>query len=309
MAKARAIAKRRKAVNNIRKITRTMELIATNRFRKALNRATEAETYTRKIAELVADLGNTSEEFTHPLLVRRDPVRRSLLLVLSSNRGLAGGYNGNVLRAASVRLQDNQTEGTETSLEVAGKRGIGYFRFRKMATDASYTQFEDRPQFGEIEVMAERYIKMFLQGTIDRLDVAFTQFVSASRQIATVQTLLPITTSDIGKLAQPVRQAKPTATADAPAPPKKAEPVPYEFLPDPRSILEEIVPVSFKVRLFKCFLDAAVSEQIARMVAMGGATKNADDLSKSLTRQYNRARQNQITRELADIVGAAAALK
>src|SRR5262249_49305449 len=120
MAKARAIVRRRKAVENIRKITRTMELIATNRFRKALNRATEAEAYTRKIAEMVADLAGTTEGFVHPLMVRREPVRRALLLVLSSNRGLAGGYNGNVLRAAVTRLQDNQTEGTETSLEVAG---------------------------------------------------------------------------------------------------------------------------------------------------------------------------------------------
>jgi F-type H+-transporting ATPase subunit gamma len=310
MAKARAIVKRRKAVDNIRKITRTMELIATNRFRKAQNRAIEAETYTRKIAELVADLGKTSEEFTHPLLVPRDPVKRSLLLVLSSNRGLAGGYNGNVLRAASIRLQENQADNTETALEVAGKRGIGYFRFRKIVPEATYMQFEDRPQYDEVEVLADRYIKLFLQGTIDRVDVAYTQFVSTSRQLARVQTLLPITTADIGQIAPPVRQAQPAAPGtSAPAPAPKGEPVPYEFLPDPRSILEEIVPVSFKVRLFKCFLDAAVSEQIARMVAMGGATKNADDLVKSLTRQYNRARQNQITRELADIVGAAAALK
>jgi F-type H+-transporting ATPase subunit gamma len=309
MAKARAIVKRRKAVDNIRKITRTMELIATNRFRKAQNRATEAATYTKKIAELVADLGKTSEEFTHPLLVARDPVRKSLLLVLSSNRGLAGGYNGNVLRAASMRLQDNQTEGIETSLEVAGKRGIGYFRFRKIVPTATYTQFEDRPQFGEVDVLADKYIKMFLQGQIDRFDVAYTQFVTSSRQTATVQTLLPITTADLSSVASTVRQAK-TAAAEISTPAtKKREPVPYEFLPDPRSILEEIVPVSFKVRLFKCFLDAAVSEQIARMVAMGAATKNADDLVKSLTRQYNRARQNQITRELADIVGASAALK
>jgi F-type H+-transporting ATPase subunit gamma len=309
MAKARAIVKRRKAVDNIRKITRTMELIATNRFRKAQNRATEAATYTKKIAELVADLGKTSEEFTHPLFVPRDPVRKSLLLVLSSNRGLAGGYNGNVLRAASVRLQDNQTEGTETSLEVAGKRGIGYFRFRKIVPTATYTQFEDRPQFGEVELLADKYIKMFLQGKIDRLDVAYTQFVTSSRQTATVQTLLPIATADLSQAASTARQAK-SAAAEIPTfPTPKREPVPYEFLPDARSILEEIVPVSFKVRLFKCFLDAAVSEQIARMVAMGAATKNADDLVKSLTRQYNRARQNQITRELADIVGASAALK
>jgi F-type H+-transporting ATPase subunit gamma len=240
--------------------------------------------------------------------VRREPVRKSLLLVLTSNRGLAGAYNGNVLRAANIRLVDNQTEGTETTLEVAGKRGINFFRFRKVPTEATYTQFEDRPQYEEVEALAEKYIKLFVQGSIDRLDVAYTQFVSSSRQVATVQTLLPITTADIGKATQSVRQSRPAA-AESAAPVRKGEPVPYEFLPDPRSILEEIVPVSFKVRLFKCFLDAAVSEQIARMVAMGGATKNADDLVKSLTRLYNRARQSQITRELADIVGAAAALK
>ena len=308
MAKARAIIKRRKAVENIRKITRTMELIATNRFRKALNRATEAEAYTRKIAELVADLGETSGDLKHPLLTRRDPIKRSLMLVITSNRGLAGGYNGNVLRAAILRHHDNQTDGIETSFEVAGKRGIGFFRFRKLVPDATYTQFEDRPQFHEIEVLAEKYIKLYVQGTIDRLDVAYTQFISSSRQVATVQTLLPITTADIGKATPSVRQAGP-ADQKAPAPAKKGGPVPYEFLPDAASILEEIVPVSFKVRLFKCFLDAAVSEQIARMVAMGGATKNADDLVKLLTRQYNRARQNQITRELADIVGATGALK
>jgi F-type H+-transporting ATPase subunit gamma len=307
MAKARSIIKRRKAVDNIRKITRTMELIATNRFRKALNRATEAEAFTRKIAEIVADLGETSGETKHPLLARRDPVKRSLLLVLTSNRGLAGGYNGNVLRASLVRHHDNETDGTATTLEVSGKRGIGYFRFRKMVADATYTQFEDRPQFQEVEVLADKYIKLYTEGSIDRLDVAYTQFVSASRQIAMVQTLLPISTADIGRAIPSVRQANPAA-AEA-AKPKTTAPVPYEFLPDAKSILEEIVPVSFKVRLFKCFLDAAVSEQIARMVAMGGATKNADDLVKSLTRQYNRARQSQITRELADIVGAADALE
>jgi F-type H+-transporting ATPase subunit gamma len=122
-----------------------------------------------------------------------------------------------------------------------------------------------------------------------------------------VQTLLPITKSEMGRVAASVRQAKADSKAAQPAAKERGK-VPYEFLPDARSILEEIVPVAFKVRLFKCFLDAAVSEQIARMVAMGGATKNADDLVKTLTRQYNRARQTQITRELADIVGAAAAL-
>src|SRR4051812_21281795 len=166
MAKARAIVKRRKSVQNIRKITRTMELIATARFKKALDRATEAEAYTRKIAELVADLGETSGEVSHPLLERRETVKKSLLLVLSSNRGLAGGYNGNVLKAALRAHQDGQSDGIEVRTEVAGKRGIAFLKFRGFSTDATYTQFEDRPQFAEVEVLAEKYIKMYVSGEI-----------------------------------------------------------------------------------------------------------------------------------------------
>jgi F-type H+-transporting ATPase subunit gamma len=309
MAKARAIVMRRKAVQNIRKITRTMELIATARFKKALDRATEAEAYTRKIAELVADLGATSLDVSHPLLESRETVRHSLLLVLTSNRGLAGGYNGNILRVATRTLQDHEVEGFPTILEVAGKRGINYFRFRGIPTDATFTQFEDRPQFDEVETLANRYIGLFVRGEIDRFDVAYTRFINTARQEAVIQTLLPMKVAQDGDTGPSVRQAKPKGTPEVGAPATTGARVPYEFLPDPKSILEEIVPVSFKVRLFKCFLDAAVSEQIARMVAMRGATENADDMIKNLTRLYNRARQSQITRELAEIVGGAAALE
>ena len=271
MAKARAIVIRRKAVQNIRKITRTMELIATARFKKALDRATEAEAYTRKIAELVADLGSTALEVSHPLLEKREPVKRSLLLVLTSNRGLAGGYNGNIVRLATRTYQEHQTEGIQTVLEVAGKRGINYCRFRGIPMDATYTQYEDRPQYDDVEKLAERYIGLYVRGEIDQLAVAYTRFESAARQVAVVQTLLPMTTASVGQAGPSVRQAKPAeCRVGVDASTKRGEPVPYEFLPDPRSILEEIVPVSFKVRLFKCFLDAAVSEQIARMVAMRG---------------------------------------
>jgi F-type H+-transporting ATPase subunit gamma len=307
MAKARAIVKRRKSVQNIRKITRTMELIATARFKKALDRATEAEAYTRKIAELVGDLGTTAKEVSHPLLEQRETTKSSLVLVLTSNRGLAGGYNGNVLRVASRTMQEYATEGIAPVLEVAGKRGINYFRFRGIKPEATYTHFEDRPQFDEVEVLADKYIGLYLNKDIDRLEVAYTRFISSARQVAVVDTLLPMTAAQVGEAAQSVRQAKGANSAAASEP--KGERVPYEFLPDARSILEEIVPVSFKVRLFKCFLDAAVSEQIARMVAMRGATENADDMIKSLTMLYNRARQAQITRELAEIIGGAAALE
>ncbi len=295
-------------MQNIRKITRTMELIATARFKKALDRATEAEAYTRKIAELVADLGATALSVSHPLLEVREPVKRSLMLIMTSNRGLAGGYNGNVTRVATRAYHDYQAEGIPIVLEVAGKRGINFLRFRGIRADATYTQFEDRPQFDEVEVLANKYIGMYIRGEIDKLDVAYTQFVSIARQVAVVQTLLPMTTASVGEAGPSVRQARPPAASGEPAP-TKGERVPYEFLPDPKSILEEIVPVSFKVRLFKCFLDAAVSEQIARMVAMRGATENADEMVRSLTMLYNRARQSQITRELAEIIGGAAALE
>jgi len=291
MAKARAIIKRRKSVQNIRKITRTMELIATARFKKALDRASEAAAYTKKI---VADLGATGASASHPLLAVHPEVKNSRLLILTSNRGLAGGYNGNVLRASTLNYQAAAAEDVKVTFDIAGKRGITYAKFRGLKTEATYTNFEDRPQFEEVEVLANRYIELYVSGKIDRLDVAYTRFVSSSKQVAVVETLLPMTAASVGG-----------TDASAPA----ANRVPYEFLPTAGSILEEIVPVSFKVRLFKCFLDAAVSEQISRMVAMRGATENADDMIKALTRLYNRARQAQITRELAEIIGGAAALE
>ena len=148
---------------------------------------------------------------------------------------------------------------------------------------------------------------MFLRGEVDRVDVAYTKFINSARQEAVVQTLLPMTAAQVSEPVESVRQPKPDAAKEAGKPAK--ERVPYEFIPDAASILEEIVPVSFKVRLFKCFLDAAVSEQISRMVAMRGATENADEMVKNLTMLYNRARQAQITRELAEIIGGAAALE
>ena len=306
MAKARAIIERRKAVQNIKKITRTMELIATARFKKALDRATEAEAYTRKIAELVQELGGSGTSVQHPLLENRESPKNSVLLVLTSNRGLAGGYNANVLRQAIRTRQENELASVGTNLEVAGKRGINFLRFQGIRPDKTFTNFEDRPQFAEVEEIAERYIKLFVDRKVDRVEVAYTRFISVARQEAVVSTLLPMSTKDVGQVETSARSKKKTEEHAAKT---SSANVPYEFLPDATSILEEIVPVSFKVRLFKCFLDAAVSEQIARMVAMKGATENAEDMSKTLSRLYNRARQAQITRELSEIIGAVAALE
>lgn len=298
MAKTRAIVKRRKAIRNIRKITRTMELIATARFKKALDRAVEAEAYTRKIAELAADLTATVTNISHPLLEKRPEVKNTLLLVISSNRGLCGGYNGGILRAAGERIGQIKLENSALHLELSGKRAIAYFRFQGIRAENTFTHLEDKPRYDEVEQLANRYLADYIAGRIDRVEVAYMKFLNAARQSAVVETLLPL--SAIAESG--VRQRGPAHAI-------VRQPVEYEFLPSAREILEVILPVAFKVRLFKCFLDAAVSEQIARRVAMKAATENAEDMIKKLTRQYNRARQAQITKEIAEVIGGAEALK
>jgi F-type H+-transporting ATPase subunit gamma len=296
MAKTRALVKRRKAIRNIRKITRTMELIATARFKKAMDRASEAEAFTRKITELAADLSANATNITHPLLATRESVKNSLLLVITSNRGLCGGYNASILREAIARTRQLRDEGVNLHLELSGKRAIAYFRFQRIAADATFTQFEDKPRFEEVEVLANRYIADYIAGKLDRVEVAYMKFLNAARQMPVLETFLPLS-------SVPTPDRRPGA---APGAGPKIE---YEFIPSARDILEEILPVSFKVRLFKCFLDAAVGEQIARRVAMKAATENADEMIKNITQQYNRARQAQITKEIAEVIGGAEALK
>jgi F-type H+-transporting ATPase subunit gamma len=295
MANPRAIVKRRKAVRNIRKITRTMELIATARFKKAFDRATRAEAYTRKIAELAADISASAGDVSHPLLAKHEQVKNSLLLVLTSNRGLCGGYNASILREAIQRIKAIQQEGAALHLEASGKRAIAYFRYQRIPAEATYTQFEDKVTFEEVDELASRYIAAYTSGKLDRVEVAFMKFINTARQTPVVETLLPL--SEVA------------STDKDQAPGKRDRAVEYEFLPSAGGILEEILPMSFKVRLFKCFLDAAVSEQIARRVAMKGATENAGEMIKYLTRQYNRARQSNITREISEVIGGAAALE
>jgi F-type H+-transporting ATPase subunit gamma len=296
MAKTRALVQRRKAIRNIRKITRTMELIATARFKKAMDRAVQADAYTRKIAELAADLSASAVDVSHPLLKEREQIKNSLLLVLTSNRGLCGGYNGSILREAAAAIRRTQAEGVTLHLELSGKRAIAYARYQGLAAEATYTQFEDKPRFEEVDELANRYLAAYIAGTIDRVQVCYMKFLNAARQMPVVETLLPLSQ------VAPETRRPPGQTAAA----GKVE---YEFLPSAKDILEEILPVSFKVRLFKCFLDAAVSEQIARRVAMKAATESADTMIKNLSRHYNRARQAQITKEIAEIVGGAEALK
>jgi F-type H+-transporting ATPase subunit gamma len=295
MANLRVLVKRRKAVRNIRKITKTMELIATSRFQRALKRATEAEAYTRKIAELAADLSKNAGDVSHPLLAQR-PVKKSLLLVITSNRGLCGGYNGSIIREATAAIRKANADNAPFDLEVSGRRGITYCKFQRIPTVKTYTQFEDKPTYEQVDELASRYVELFVTGQVDQIRVAYMKFENAARQSPVVETLLPL-----ASIAVETRSKAPAEAASAK--------VDYEFLPDAGDILEELVPAAFKARLFKCFLDAAVSEQIARRVAMKSATENAGDLIKAITRTYNRTRQANITKEISELIAGSEALK
>jgi F-type H+-transporting ATPase subunit gamma len=291
MAKTRALVKRRQALGNIKKITKTMELIATARFKKAMDRAIEAEAYTRKVAELAADVSASGAQIKHPLLEKREQIKNTLLLVIAANRGLCGGYNATILREANAAIRQIREAGSTLHLELSGKRAISYFRFQRVHAEATYTHFEDKPSFAEVEVLANKYLEAYSKGAVDQVQVVYVKFLSAGRQKPVTETLLPLT-------------ALPTTSEAIPR-----QTVEYEFLPNAQDILEEILPVSFKVRLFKCFLDAAVSEQIARRAAMKAATEKCSDMIKLISSQYNRARQAQITKEIAEVLGGAEALK
>lgn len=297
MANPRELDQRRKSIRNIRKITRTMELIATARFKKAMDRAAAATAYTDRITNLVSDLTRAGLSVSHPLLEPRTETRHAKLVVLTANRGYCGGFNGNLLRAGLGTLAELKAKVPKVTIEVSGKKGINGLKFRGVTPDEGFTQFEDRPRYDEVEPIAERYLRAYAAGELDRLDVVYTRFDNISKQQVAIETLLPLGSLNSGGDGAGDEASSGSTTTEN-----------YEFLPSPESILEEVVPTSFKVKLFKCFLDSAVSEQIARMVAMKGATENASDLIKQLSMQYNRARQGRITSELMDLIGGVEAL-
>lgn len=295
MANRRELVKRRKSVRNIRKITRTMQLIATARFQAALNRATASKPYTEKLAEMVRDIAGAAERVDHPLMRAPQDTSRSALIILTSMRGLCGGYNANILRTAIEHLNNQKELGRDVDVYVVGKKGIAYFRFLKRPMHERITNIGDVPRFESVEPIANGLMDRFKSGEVGSVHVVYMRFFSASKQRPEVIQLLPLK-QEITSDAQPDGEASGRVTAQ------------YEFSPEPQSLLNELLPATVRIRLFQCFNEAAVSEQIARMVAMKAATDAAGDMITSISRQYNRARQTQITMELLDIVGGANAL-
>ena len=286
MANRRVLVKRRKAVRNIRKITRTMQLIATARFQATFNRAVATRPYSQKLGELVADLARASGNIDHPLMRKNPNAPKSALVVISSNRGLCGGYNAGVLRKAVAHVE---AQGKPVDVHMVGKKGVGYFRFLGRPVAERITHLADEVRYAEIEPIANKLMEQFVRGEIGAVYVAYVAFESASRQTPTVTQLLPL--------------APPPVAGNS-----SAKTVEYEFSPEPAELLAALLPASVRMRLFQSFVEAVVSEHVARMVAMKAATDAAGDMIKSLTRRYNRARQTHITMELLDIIGGASSL-
>lgn len=292
MARARAIVKRRKAVRSIRKITRTMQLIATARFQQAHNRAVAGRPYVTRIRQMVGQLSE-GVDLDHPLLRENPETAPDLVLVLTSNRGLAGGYNSNVLRTAIRHIDGLAGQGRKFQVHMVGKKGIQYFKFLGRELAGVHMEFGDKPTYEQVAELADQLMAQYSAGQLRTVSVAYMHFISTGSQRPEVVQLLPM---------EPPKKAEDEAVESHRA-------VEWEFSPDPVSILADLLPEAVKVSLYQAFLEAVTSEQVARMVAMKAATDAAGDMIKYLSLQYNRARQTQITLELLDIVGGANALQ
>jgi F-type H+-transporting ATPase subunit gamma len=300
MAQAKVLIKRRKSVRNTEKITRTMEMVSTVKYKQSYGRIASSGPYQEKLRELMADLAGAGARASHPLLESRE-VRRSLILLLTSNRGLCGAYNANLIATARERLELERGEGAEATLEIVGKKGAQYFRFIGQPIGAEHHHFSDRPRFPDVNALAEDYIERYTTGEIDRVVIVYQKFFSAGRQRPVAEVLLPLVAESVAE-----ETAGGTVAGVAAAPRGEVD---YIYSPDPDSLMRELMPAYFKTTMYNDFLHAAVGEHLARMVAMKNATDAANKLIRTLTRMYNRARQSQITNEIAELMGGVEALK
>ncbi|MFK7760145.1 MAG: ATP synthase F1 subunit gamma [Phycisphaerales bacterium] len=290
MGNARDIKKRMKAVGNIKRITRTMQMIATSKFAKAQTTSLAARPYTDTLFGLVAQLADAGVGEGHPLLTEPSADANELTLMISADRGLCGPYNGTIVRTTLKHLREDSAAGNG-AIEVVGKKGAGALKFNGYSGFTHHTHVGDVPRFDDIERMAEKFIELFTSGEVSAVRVVYMKYFSAGRQRPEILQLLPFS-------APEVDESQDVTMSDV-----------YEFSPDADTLLDTLLPAAVKAVLFQCFNDAVVSEHIARMVAMKAATDNAGKMGGLLKREYNRVRQTQITTELTEIISGAAALE
>jgi len=288
MAKGRELKGRIKTVENTRKITRTMEMVATSKMKRAQDRVVAARPYALALADVISSLYSSDLAERFPLLRQPTQQRRVALIVLTSNRGLAGGFNSNLIKAARAQITELEKAGTKVEVHVIGKKGIGYFKYVGRELASQRIDVTDRPTALNAAEIVDGLMAEYIAGDLDGVYVTYARFVSALSTPPTTDRILPVT------------------------PPKAKEggmQRDYLLFPDAEAILTELLPSYVRNAVYRALVETVAGEQSARRTAMKNATDNAGDILNVLRRTYNRARQAQITQEIAEIVGGAAALQ
>jgi F-type H+-transporting ATPase subunit gamma len=291
----RSLRRRIKSVQSTKKITRAMELISASRIVKAQQKVAAARPYAEQITNVIRNLSAAGAGGGQALLTPRESVSTVGVIVLAADRGLAGGYNSAVIRLAEKALLEAEAEGHSTQLFAVGRKAVSYFRYRGREVTAEFTGFTDSPSYEDARRIADEVVGRFEAGELDRVELAFTEFVSMGVQRATIGRFVPLDTEAL------VEDEEPAAKKEGP----QAD---YEFEPGAEAILERLLPRYVESRLFSALLEAAASEHAARQRAMKSATDNAGDLITRLDRRMNRARQDSITTEIIEIASGAEAL-
>jgi len=292
MAKPLELKRRIRSVQNTRKITKTMELVSTSKLKRAQDRVVGARPYAQALAEVIGELYSPELAERFPLL--RQPshtgrgagVRRAALLLITSNRGLCGAFNANLIREARRRLEELERQDAHTELHLVGKKGISYFKFTKRNIASQRIDIGDRPTLEHAAELVKPLMERFSKGDLDAVDVVFAKFNSAVSTPPTTLRILPIA-----------------------APEKRRSAVNYILKPSAEEILQELLPLYVQNQMYRALVETAAAEHGARRTAMKNATDAGQDMLTILQRTFNRARQAQITQELAEIVGGAEALK
>jgi F-type H+-transporting ATPase subunit gamma len=288
-AQLRVVRRRIRSVQSTMKITRAMELIAASRIVKAQQRVEASRPYAELLTQAMEDVARQTGALVHPLLEERPTPQRAGVLVATSDRGLAGSYNSNIFRLAELTMASVRGRGLEPILYAVGKKAIGYFRFRGVPMEATWSGFSEVPTHAAAEDIGRRVIADFASGRIDELHAIYTDFRSAFTLRATQKRFLPVAPEEIASA-----QHEPSAE--------------YLFEPEPAEILDDLLPAYVVTKVYAALLESAASENAARRRAMKAATDNAEDLIKVLSRQANRARQDEITTEIMEIVSGSEAL-
>lgn len=286
MAKGRELKARIKTTENTRKITRTLEMVSTSKMKRAQDRVHAARPYANALSDVISSLYTPELAEQFPLLRQPARPRRAAVILLNSNRGLAGGFNANLIKEARAQLQRLRAQGIETELHVSGRKGIGYFRYLGEPLAVARTDITDRPTAEDAASLVESLMHRFIDGSLDAVYVVYAHFMSVLSCPPTTTQVLPV--------------VPPTRTGAAPD---------YLLFPSAAEILTELLPSYVRNTLYRTLVETAAAEHIARRTAMKNATDNATELLSVYRRTYNRARQAQITQEIAEIVGGAAALE